>query len=312
MSVKVRSAEGEAWWPEFVRDYGEVPLRELARRYATNARRLRRAAQRAGLTSEPDGLRQVLDRLGKAPDAVLAEHAGVTTEVIAGARRRRDIAAYLREAEETTPAEPNPVRSSDTERPPPRRKRDEDPDAVVVVRRSSTSLREEPSFTRQAPRLPTAPAGPVVVARSPRRRRRIVVQDARPEPEPVPAAAPRRRAPRRERLHSEVRVITPEPQAPAPPKVTPKPEPEPPPKPTPEVGPAPPKPPVVRVARPVVQAAPVAAPAAPQASQQLWWARVLADGEEREVVVEAADLSSAAAVARTEGEVLRLERAQQI
>ena len=316
MSANVRSAEGEPWWPDFVRDYGEVPLRELARRYETNPRRLRRAAQRAGLTREPEALQGVLDRLGKAPDAALAAEAGVTVEAIAGARRRRDIAGYVREAPAETPAEPNRVRSA----PPKRSARVPavaTAEAVVVVRRSSGSRDYEPSPSRRPPRLPSTPAMPEVVERRPRRRRRIVVQDARPEIDPPPEPPPSRRRTRRESPHSEVRVITPEPvvAAPEPPRAeVPEPAPAVTPEPAPAVAPEPP-PAIVSAPAPVV--APVDAPAPAPADEplvdvRLWWARVLADGEEQEVVVEASDLSSAAALAKTKGEVLRLELAQQL
>lgn len=322
MSVNVRSAEGEPWWPDFVRDYGAVPLRELARRYETNPRRLRRAAQRAGLTSEPEELKAVLDRLGKAPDAALAEQAGVTTEVIAGARRRRDIPAFVREPAPSPSEDPAVVRSKGDRSP--RGKGPTESDAVVVVRRTSGPAPAEPTFSRQAPRLPTAPAAPEVVERRPRRRRRIVVQDARPEPEPLPEPPAKRRKPRRERLHSEVRVIAVNAERPTPsePKRRSAPEPEP----VAAVAPEPvvasePEPVVTSEPEPVVapepvaEPEPVAAPPTPELEDngsQLWWARVLTDGEEQEVVVEATDLSSAAALARTKGEVLRLELARQL
>ena len=62
-------AEQEAWWAEFTRLYKQVPLRELARKYGTNPRRLRRAAQRSGLDDEPEVIQANAQRLGTVPDA---------------------------------------------------------------------------------------------------------------------------------------------------------------------------------------------------------------------------------------------------
>jgi len=168
---KTRSAEGEPWWPEFVAEFGKTPLRELARRFETNPRRLRRAAQRSGLTEDPEKIETVVDRLGACADITLADELGVTAEVIAGARRRRQVAAFdptkappkppKKEAAAPEPASerdsserPSSERPSDErsfrdrpprDRPPRERGRAErkaryrpDPDAVVVVRRRPT------------------------------------------------------------------------------------------------------------------------------------------------------------------------------
>lgn len=114
------SATDEIWWPEFVKEYGTLSLRELARRFGTNPRRLRRAAQRAGLADEPSVLRDNIDLLGGAPDATLAETLGVTVELIKGARLRREIPPFSQAQPETREASP----ASEPE------------DGPVVVRRS--------------------------------------------------------------------------------------------------------------------------------------------------------------------------------
>ncbi|GEM_PF-3195810 len=343
MSDEVRSAEGEPWWPEFVRDYGDVPLRELARRYDTNARRLRRAAQRAGLTTEPPSLRAIVHLLGKAPDAALAERIDVTTEVIAGARRRREIPGFVKESvappltvDAPEPA-PEPVEQPVETTPPPaprRRPRVVHDDTVVVVRRTQERQRDEVPVERRAPRLPGAP-GPELPAApaAPRRRRRIVNTDARPEEPPAPTPAPRPARARPTSRHSVVRVITPtkpaatskpaaEPKPPAAPKRAPAqvastPVPEPRPEPV-EARSAPlPKPPTSAPATPrvapVAEPIPLRAPAEPEPVEpQLWWARVLVDGAEQDLVIEATDLAQAASVAETRGVVLRIELARSL
>lgn len=173
-----QSAENEAWWPEFVSLYKQVPLRELARRFNTNPRRLRRAAQRSGLEDEPDVIRENLARLGTVPDPTLADHLGVTPEIIKGARARRNIPAY-------DPSAPKPKtgRRSSKRAPPPRPVKPPrirpDPMLVEVVRRGASPI-ERPRDAEPPPQAP------------------------RPEPRPIAPPRPEFREPER-RWRSEER-----------------------------------------------------------------------------------------------------------
>ncbi len=298
------SAETATWWPEFVRVYGTVSLRELARRFDTNPRRLRRAAQRSGLTSEPEALRSHLERLGREPDATLAADLGTTAEEIAGARRRRDIPPFVTEpaapAAEPAPA-PEPGLAAATGTPRPRKKRRFEPPAeVVVVRKGARAqvmethepapLAAVPESPAPAPVAPAATENPTAPAR---RRRRIVKTEERVElaPEPEPPKKPRRRI---QKKAPPVRIVFDRKQdigelpAPAPPVVQPVPasapalRPEPAPEPT-----------------PVVAAPPAA----------VWTARVETAGGTRDLVILAGDLVAAATRAAAEGTVLAVERA---
>lgn len=85
------------WWPEVVRrvSAGES-LRETARRFGTNARRLRRNLARTCVRVGGEDVREFgvealapfIDRIGQMPDAELAREAGVSVEAVQGERRR--------------------------------------------------------------------------------------------------------------------------------------------------------------------------------------------------------------------------------
>lgn len=179
-------AEDQPWWPEFVSLYKKIPLRELARRFQTNSRRLRRAAQRSGLEEEPEALRENEQRLGTLPDASLADDLGVTPEMIQGARVRRNVPAFdprrpraklARPARKPAPPPPKPIK--------PVRMRP-DPSAVqVVVRRAPTTERrgELPQGVSLSRALANTPPPPP--------------PSALPEPEPAAKVDPRRRVIRR-------------------------------------------------------------------------------------------------------------------
>jgi hypothetical protein len=189
-----KSARDESWWDEFRRDYGNVPLRELARRYGTNPRRLRRAAQRAGLTTEDERIAELENLLGTMPDITLADRANVTPEKIKGARRKRAIDPFnpqlrKKQREETAAAkaratrEARPPRRAEPvrERKPMRRSWHVDEPTVVVTKRrvgraeTPRSAFGEDRLSSRLARVRSEPAesrteGPVVE----KRRRRIV------------------------------------------------------------------------------------------------------------------------------------------
>jgi hypothetical protein len=96
------AAQEEPWWPEVLRNLHSVALRELARRFGTNPRRIRRALARSsvrigGIDVGQEGLEALKtyqDRLGKEPDAAIADLAGVTVEAVQGERKRLGIPAF--------------------------------------------------------------------------------------------------------------------------------------------------------------------------------------------------------------------------
>ncbi len=97
------AATAAPWWPEARRRIpAGASLRDTARRFGTNPRRLRRALARDGVRAGgeniPDAglpaLSDHLDALGQVPDMVIAQRAGVAVEAVQGERRRRDIAAF--------------------------------------------------------------------------------------------------------------------------------------------------------------------------------------------------------------------------
>lgn len=168
-----KSAVQEAWWGEFAKEFGSTPLRELARRYDTNPRRLRRAAQRAGLSEEPAIVLENADALGKGPDLSLAAKLGVTVEAIKGARARRGIPPFDKATAPPKPVEEASVvlETKSTEAEP----------AVVVKRapppaRDSTPGTGLPSGPGLGRLRNIAPSEPEVTVR-PARRRRIVKKD---------------------------------------------------------------------------------------------------------------------------------------
>ncbi len=95
----------EPWWPEVVRRVAAGgSINDLARRFGTNTRRLRRGLARAGVRAggllvEGRGhpaLAAFRDRLGREPDEVIAREAGVSPDVVKGERRLFGIGPYLR------------------------------------------------------------------------------------------------------------------------------------------------------------------------------------------------------------------------
>ncbi len=134
------------WWPEAVRRVAAgASIRDTARRFGTNARRLRRNLARAGVRAGGEDVREYgverlapfLDQLGKAPDAAIARRAHVTIQAVQGERRRLGVDAYV---------------------PPPPQKR-RDPAPPSRFERSSERGRAPRAFARE-------PAAPTVVRRA--------------------------------------------------------------------------------------------------------------------------------------------------
>lgn len=155
-------ATDAAWWPEAVRRVAAgASLRDTARRFGTNARRLRRNLARAGVRAGGADIREFgveriapfLDQLGKVPDAVVARRARVTIQAVQGERRRLGIDPY---APPPTPKQrpPSPPASFDRgrgDRPAADRARPRvEVAAPTVVRRSAPS-RPRPTLVTRAP-----------------------------------------------------------------------------------------------------------------------------------------------------------------
>ena len=327
------SATEETWWPRFLEEYGKTPLRELARRFGTNSRRLRRAAQRSGLSDEPQALRDGVELLGRAPDASVAEKLGVTAEAVKGARVRRRLPPFRPNA----PQEP-------LRKPAPEVKTEVKTEVPVVVRRVPTVTRAErppPSYRK------VAVPGPEVVERKrrpmssswdeelPPAGRDVRGQGKRlrmvPRPEREPVEAPTQEAPRRRRQsrkdYAPVKTLfdrkddddVPPALAslalpllrPAPVKPPPI---EPPPIEPPLVTPPPVKPPPVRAARvkpvpkpveasPVPAEAPTSSQAEAPAEQARYWSATV---EGSVHVISAPSLDEAARLAAAQGSVSSL------
>ncbi len=158
-----------AWWPEAVRRYqGGASLREISRLFGVNLRRLRRALARAGLRVSGEDLDDegvpalvaMRDQLGKLPDGVIAERAGVPVEAVQGERRRLNVPAYRNVKggeEEPAPAPalapapapaPAPVKESRPAEPAPRASR-------VAAEQPATPIRRV-VFTATAQSAPPA------------------------------------------------------------------------------------------------------------------------------------------------------------
>jgi len=170
-----KNAQQEVWWDEFLSEYGKTPLRELARRFDTNPRRLRRAAQRLGLTSEAEAIREGAALLGQAPDATVASKLKVTVEAVKGARVRRNIPAYNKAA---PPPKPEPVKKAAPKKASPKvRTPKAGPEEPAVVVKRRPTLRSTPSRMPEGAGLgrlgKLAPADPDDDGR-PLRRRRVV------------------------------------------------------------------------------------------------------------------------------------------
>ncbi len=99
-------AEQAPWWPEARRMLKRnVSIREIARRFCTNPRRLRRALARAGLrvAGEDVGGKGLMrlspwrEQFGRVPDGNIARSAKVAVEAVKGERRRLHIPAFFPE-----------------------------------------------------------------------------------------------------------------------------------------------------------------------------------------------------------------------
>jgi hypothetical protein len=159
-----RPVQQEAWWPEVLREHEQGSLRQLARRFGTNPRRLRRGLARAavrvaGSVIKDEGvtlLETFRERLGQEPDRSLAAEAGVTVEAIKGERRRLGIAPYrMKPDAEEWGGKPQVKRDK-----PRQRRRWQDAPAPVIIRRAGSSAgpdeeQVEPTVTRK-PRVPTS------------------------------------------------------------------------------------------------------------------------------------------------------------
>lgn len=148
--TQTNAAQDEPWWDEFTQAYGKQSLRSLAKRFGTNPRRLRRAAQRCGLADEPPELLEAAGRLGTCPDDSLAADIGVTPELVKGARVRRKIAAFnpktLPKPKVRKPKKAKPQRPA---RPPRERySRSEPVVPTVVVKRTRSRLDTDRSANR--------------------------------------------------------------------------------------------------------------------------------------------------------------------
>lgn len=202
------------WWPEAKRLLKTMSVREIARRFHTNPRRVRRAAARTGVRVggrevSPRGLLDLLpyrEQLGRVPDWRIAKAAQVSVEAVQGERRRHKIPAYR------PPIGYKPgVLTADEEAwilgpVKPRRERVRSDAAKVNIVRRPGSRNEEEVRPVEAPRPEPAP-----VAAAPERRgeRRVVrppvvkpeitrVPPARPEP--TRAEVARTEAPRADSL----------------------------------------------------------------------------------------------------------------
>ncbi len=156
------SVSEEPWWPEAVRMARTHSIRQAARAFGTNPRRIRRGLAREGIrvggkTVAGDGVPQLApfrDRLGQEPDHVIADEAGLSVEAVQGERRRLGIDAFRPEPSPTpTPAapapdiddEPLPISADDAPAEPrtPRRRivRKTGDRAAAVVRRPASAVR---------------------------------------------------------------------------------------------------------------------------------------------------------------------------
>ena len=152
-----RPVQQEAWWPEVLRQHEAGSLRDLARRFGTNPRRLRRGLARAavrvhGEAVAEEGLSRfepVRERLGKEPDKTLAAEIGVTIEAIQGERRRLGIEPYrMRPDAEEWGEKVLPKR----EKPRPRRRWQDAPEPEIFRRAmGSAPAAAEPAPVAERP-----------------------------------------------------------------------------------------------------------------------------------------------------------------
>lgn len=99
-----QAAERTPWWPEAMRMRATASLREIARRFLTEPRRIRRALARLNLRvggrdiADDAGVAQLAglrDVLGREPDAIVARMGKVIPEAVQGERKRLNIPAYV-------------------------------------------------------------------------------------------------------------------------------------------------------------------------------------------------------------------------
>ena len=167
-----RPAEATPWWPEAMAMRAEgQSLREIARRFQTEPRRLRRALARLALRvgghdlAEGEGSSKVgvvRERLGAEPDGVLAKASGVIVEAVKGERRRLQRAAYFQRPRVRLTADDEAwIRGpKKLQRQRPRSA----PDVLQVVRRPQArpeDVRRPPSGSF-APSVPAPRAAPAV------------------------------------------------------------------------------------------------------------------------------------------------------
>jgi len=139
-----RPVDREVWWPEVLRSHEQGSLRDLARRFGTNPRRLRRGLARAavrvaGATIQEagcPGLERIRERLGKEPDKTLAAEAGVTVEAVKGERRRLGIEPYRMRPDAEEWGERPPKQR---EKPRPKRRWEETPEPEIIRRATGSA-----------------------------------------------------------------------------------------------------------------------------------------------------------------------------
>ena len=202
------------WWPEAVRRVrAGVAIREIARRFGSNPRRIRRALARDFVRIQgentggplPEPVRAVRDRLGKQADEDLAVEVGLPGEAIQGARRFFGIPPCVPPPRPRTRVRRVPERARESrpprremERPAPKRSNRARPweePPPEVIRRSSPPTRPLVNLRRRLVVVPEAEA-----AAQP------LPPEASLAPEPVVAAPP---APIVEALPEPTPVLSP-------------------------------------------------------------------------------------------------------
>ncbi len=198
-------AQQTPWWPEARRLRNTTPIREIARRFHTNARRIRRAMARTSLRvggrelgsrGLPE-LQAFRDQLGRVPDWRIARAAKVTVWAVQGERRRSNIPGFR-----PRPGAGKRGLSQDEEAwilGPARPRRDRmrvDSEAVQVVRRPVVRAGDSPrpvGTTQPTPPRPTLESAPEPGFRPalprPTGTRRII-RPEEPVLAPTPAPAP--------------------------------------------------------------------------------------------------------------------------
>lgn len=173
------------WWPEVERRIARgASLRDTARRFGTNPRRLRRNLARAGVRAGGHDIRECgvealashEDRLGVVPDQAIARDAGVTLEAVQGQRRRLKIAAF----EPTAPVCERMAPPKGRLRPRESARSGGGPELVVrrrvVPQRRPSSCMPVSMGTGGLPRLLAVPEPEPATAPA-RRRRRVRLED---------------------------------------------------------------------------------------------------------------------------------------